>query len=115
MHLTSPRNVRCLFTILGLLAGLNGCGKRTLLRLITRQEEPIKGRVQLGPHNINPTYFAQNRADALLEVQNIKQSVLNTMLKAALDAQLFNVKALLGRTSSVAKLWTKRSTINHDL
>jgi ATPase subunit of ABC transporter with duplicated ATPase domains len=102
-------------TILGLPAGPNGCGKSTLLRLIMGQEEPIKGRVQLGPHNITPAYFAQNRADALLEVQNLKQSVLNTMIKAAPEAQLNDVKALLGRMSSVAKLWTTRSTVNYDL
>ena len=69
-----------------------------------RQEEPISGRVQLGPHNITPAYFAQNQADAL----DLKQSVLNTMIKAAPDAQLNDVKALLGRMMFSGKAMEKK-------
>lgn len=46
-------------------AGPNGCGKSTLLRLIMGEEQPIKGRVGLGEHNVTPAYFQQNQAQAL--------------------------------------------------
>jgi len=85
-------------------AGPNGCGKSTLLRLVMGQEEPITGRVQLGPHNIVPAYFAQNQADAL----DLKQNVLQTMVKAAPDAQLNDVKALLGRMMFNGKAMEKK-------
>lgn len=88
----------------GLLAGPNGCGKSTLLRLIMGQEKPISGWVQLGPHNIVPAYFAQNQADAL----DLKQNVLQTMVKAAPDAQLNDVKALLGRMMFSGKAMEKK-------
>ncbi len=86
------------------LVGPNGCGKSTLLRLVMGQEEPISGRVQLGPHNIVPAYFAQNQADAL----DLKQDVLQTMVKAAPDAQLNDVKALLGRMMFNGKAMEKK-------
>lgn len=85
-------------------AGPNGCGKSTLLRLIMGQEDPISGRVQLGPHNIVPAYFAQNQADAL----DLKMSVLQTMIKAAPEAQLNDVKALLGRMMFSGKAMEKK-------
>ena len=103
-HCTNMANL----TMLDLPAGPNGCGKSTLLRLIMGQEEPIKGRVQLGPHNITPAYFAQNQADAL----DLKQSVLNTMIKAAPDAQLNDVKALLGRMMFSGKAMEKKVSVN---
>ena len=68
------------------------------------QEEPISGRVQLGPHNIVAAYFAQNQADAL----DLKQNVLQTMVKAAPDAQLNDVKALLGRMMFNGKAMEKK-------
>lgn len=68
------------------------------------QEKPISGRVQLGPHNIVPAYFAQNQADAL----DLKQNVLQTMVKAAPDAQLNDVKALLGRMMFSGKAMEKK-------
>ena len=96
-----------LLSTFALPAGPNGCGKSTLLRLIMGQEEPIKGRVQLGPHNITPAYFAQNQADAL----DLKQSVLDTMIKAAPDAQLNDVKALLGRMMFSGKAMEKKVSV----
>lgn len=86
------------------LIGPNGCGKSTLLRLVMGQEDPISGRVQLGPYNIVPAYFAQNQADAL----DLKQDVLQTMVKAAPDAQLNDVKALLGRMMFNGKAMEKK-------
>lgn len=87
--------------------GPNGCGKSTLLRLVMGQEDPISGRVQLGPHNIVPAYFAQNQADAL----DLQLSVLQTMVKAAPDAQLNDVKALLGRMMFNSKAMEKKVCI----
>lgn len=88
-------------------AGPNGCGKSTLLRLIMGQEKPISGRVQLGPHSITPAYFAQNQADAL----QLKLTVLDTIVRAAPDAQLSDVKALLGRMMFSGKAMEKKVNI----
>ena len=89
-----------------MIAGPNGCGKSTLLRLIMGQEKPVKGNVELGPYNIVPAYYAQNQADALDQ----KQSVLNTMIKAAPDAALNDVKALLGRMMFSGKAVEKKAS-----
>ena len=90
-----------------MIAGPNGCGKSTLLRLIMGQEKPVKGNVELGPYNIVPAYYAQNQADALDQ----KQSVLNTMIKAAPDAALNDVKALLGRMMFSGKAVDKKASV----
>ena len=74
-------------------AGPNGCGKSTLLRLILGEEQPIKGQASLGPHNVSPAYYQQNQAQAL----EPGHTVLETVVQAAPDAQLDDVKALLGR------------------
>ena len=74
-------------------AGPNGCGKSTLLRLILGEEQPIKGQASLGPHNVSPAYYQQNQAQAL----EPGRTVLETVVQAAPDAQLDDVKALLGR------------------
>ena len=74
-------------------AGPNGCGKSTLLRLILGEEQPIKGQASLGAHNVSPAYYQQNQAQAL----EPGHTVLDTVVLAAPDAQLDDVKALLGR------------------
>lgn len=75
------------------LIGPNGAGKSTLLRLLMGREQPIDGHVSLGPHHIVPNYFEQNQAEAL----DPDLSAIETLERAALDATVQDIKALLGR------------------
>lgn len=75
------------------IIGPNGAGKSTLLRLIMGREKPVSGRCELGPHHIVPNYFEQNQAEAL----DLKQTVIETLVRAAPDAKLNDIKALLGK------------------
>lgn len=70
-----------------------GAGKSTLLRLIMGVEQPDQGDVQLGEYNITPAYFEQNQAEAL----DLNLTVLDTLIQAAPDAKLNDIKALLGK------------------
>lgn len=75
------------------IIGPNGAGKSTLLRLIMGNEQPNKGTVRLGEHNIAPNYFQQNQAEAL----DLNLTVLDTLVRASPEAQLNDLKQLLGR------------------
>eukprot|EP00955_Chlamydomonas_euryale_P055097 356031-Chlamydomonas_euryale.AAC.16 len=75
------------------IIGPNGAGKSTLLRLIMGTEQPNEGEVSLGEHNIAPNYFEQNQAEAL----DLKLTVLETLVRASPEAQLNDLKNLLGR------------------
>merc|ERR1719311_1434028 len=75
------------------LLGPNGAGKSTLLRLMMGTEEPLKGEARLGEHNIVPNYFTQNQAEDL----DLGLTALETLVQAAPDAKLDDIKALLGR------------------
>jgi len=44
------------------LVGPNGCGKTTLLRLITQQEKPDTGVVRFNPGNLKYGYLPQGAA-----------------------------------------------------
>ena len=59
-------------------AGPNGCGKSTLLRLVMGREKPIAGRVELGPHHINPNYFEQNQVPRSAGPQRLMLSGLHS-------------------------------------
>lgn len=75
------------------VAGGNGAGKSTLLRLIMGQEKPVEGEVSLGEHMIKPNYYEQNQSEAL----DPNLTVLKTLELAAPDAELQDIKAILGR------------------
>jgi ATP-binding cassette subfamily F protein 3 len=45
--------------------GPNGCGKSTLLKIIMKKISPEIGEINLGKHNIIPSYYEQNQAEAL--------------------------------------------------
>jgi ATPase subunit of ABC transporter with duplicated ATPase domains len=47
----------------------------------------------MGQHNIVPNYFEQNQAEAL----DLNTTVLDTLVQAAPDAKINDLKQLLGR------------------
>ena len=76
------------------MIGDNGCGKSTLMRLIQGRETPISGVAQIGDSDLcKVNYFYQNQAEGL----DKNKGVLQTLVEAAPDAQLNDLKALLGQ------------------
>ena len=73
--------------------GHNGSGKSTLLRLIAGLEEPNDGKVEQGTHNVIPSYFEQNQAEAL----DLTKTVLETIHDEVPDWTNEDVRTLLGR------------------
>jgi ATP-binding cassette subfamily F protein 3 len=73
--------------------GPNGAGKSTLLRLIMGFEQPTDGFVKLGDHNIHPSYFEQNQAEAL----DLSKTVMDTIHTEVPDWSNEEVRTLLGR------------------
>ena len=57
------------------------------------RERPLSGCCELGSHNIVPNYFEQNQAEAL----DLNLTVLQTLVQAAPDAKINDLKQLLGR------------------
>ena len=76
------------------MIGANGCGKSTLMRLMQGKEQPISGIAQLGDKDLcKVNYFYQNQAEGL----DNSKGVLETLVEAAPDEQLNDLKALLGQ------------------
>ncbi|EKQ69010.1 ATPase component of ABC transporters with duplicated ATPase domain [Leptolyngbyaceae cyanobacterium JSC-12] len=75
------------------ILGPNGAGKSTLLHLITGMEKPTDGIVELGKHNVIPSYFEQNQAEAL----DLQKTVMQTIHDEVPDWTNEEVRTLLGR------------------
>lgn len=73
--------------------GPNGAGKSTLLHLITGMEQATEGTVKLGDHNVIPSYFEQNQAEAL----DLNKTVIDTIHDEVPDWTNEEVRTLLGR------------------
>jgi ATP-binding cassette, subfamily F, member 3 len=73
--------------------GPNGCGKSTLLKMIVGMEQQTEGQVKLGDHNVIPSYFEQNQAEAL----DLSKSVMETIHDEVPDWKNEEVRTLLGR------------------
>jgi ATP-binding cassette, subfamily F, member 3 len=75
------------------ILGHNGAGKSTLLRLITGSEKYDDGNIELGKHNVIPSYFEQNQAEAL----EMTKTVMETIHDEVPDWKNEEVRTLLGR------------------
>ena len=73
--------------------GHNGSGKSTLLRMIAGLETPTDGKVEVGNHNVIPSYFEQNQAEAL----DLEKTVIATIHDEVPDWTNEEVRTLLGR------------------
>jgi ATP-binding cassette subfamily F protein 3 len=73
--------------------GPNGCGKSTLLKMIVGMEQPHEGSVKIGDHNVIPSYFEQNQAEAL----DLSKTVMETIHDEVPDWKNEEVRTLLGR------------------
>jgi ATP-binding cassette, subfamily F, member 3 len=73
--------------------GPNGCGKSTLLKMIMGMELPTEGKIKLGEHNVIPSYFEQNQAEAL----DLSKTVMQTIHDEVPEWKNEEVRTLLGR------------------
>ncbi|KAK9856093.1 hypothetical protein WJX84_006134 [Apatococcus fuscideae] len=89
------------------IIGGNGAGKSTLLRLIMGEEKPVEGEVTLGEHMIKPNYYEQNQSEAL----DPSLTVLKTLELAAPDAELQDIKAILGRMMFSGSAMDKKAEV----
>jgi ATP-binding cassette subfamily F protein 3 len=75
------------------ILGPNGAGKSTLLRTIVGMEKFDEGTVTLGKHNVIPSYFEQNQAEAL----DLEKTVIDTIHDEVPEWKNEEVRTLLGR------------------
>ena len=74
------------------ILGPNGCGKSTLLKLIMRKIEPEIGEINLGKHNVFPSYYEQNQAKAL----DLEKKAIDLIFDKAPEWPQKKVRAFLG-------------------
>jgi len=74
------------------LIGDNGCGKTTLVRLITKEYAPNSGDIEFG-HHVIVSYFSQNQAKEL----SSDKIVLDEIYDLVPNYSLTEVRNLLGR------------------
>lgn len=75
------------------ILGPNGAGKSTLLHMMMGMELPEDGTVRFGKHNVLPSYFEQNQAEAL----DLDKNVMETVHDEVPDWKNEEVRTLLGR------------------
>ena len=76
------------------MIGPNGCGKSTMMRLMQQKEKPLAGTAMMGDNDkCKVNYFYQNQAEGL----DTEMGVLQTLVEAAPDEGLNDLKALLGQ------------------
>ena len=73
------------------VVGPNGAGKSTFCRLVTGEEPPAEGALELGS-KVFPSFFSQTHADEL----NPRQTVLQAVEEAASRENMAHVRNLLG-------------------
>jgi ATP-binding cassette subfamily F protein 3 len=73
------------------IAGVNGAGKTSLLRLLSGVYSPSAGEVKLG-HEVKVGYYAQIQAESL----NLQNTVLQELESVAPDLAVSRVRALAG-------------------
>ncbi len=74
------------------ILGGNGVGKTTLMRIITGEEKPSSGEIELG-HNVLFGYFSQNQTEKL----NMENTVIDEIYDLVPEYSLTKVRSLLGR------------------
>ena len=75
------------------ILGPNGAGKSTLLRMIVGMQQYDEGTVAIGKHNVIPSYFEQNQAEAL----DLDKTVMDTIHDEVPDWKNEEVRTLLGQ------------------
>jgi ATP-binding cassette subfamily F protein 3 len=73
------------------LVGVNGAGKSTLIRLLSGEDQPVKGTLKLG-HNVTAEYFAQDQ----YKVLDPAARMLDDMGRTAPKVAEKDLRSLLG-------------------